>query len=113
MTTLHDRIEHRLRDEICSRCRDEHPDAKCENATDFPCPLMTRLDDVIRVVAATQDYSVEPFQERVREVVCATCRTTDAGDCAHRERQKCALEAYFPQIVAIVEKELAADTGPA
>lgn len=114
MTQVHENIRSRLREEICARCRDEHPDALCDPGHDDQCPLMRELPRVIEIVSGIRDYSLEPYQEKVREIVCASCR--EAGGqgyegCGHRQAHTCALDNYFPRIVAIIEEELKKDPG--
>ena len=74
-------------------------------------PLFSRLDDVIAVVEGIRDYSVEPYEQKVREIVCATCRQDDQGRCATRDHGFCGMDKYFPMIVAVIEQELHADPG--
>lgn len=110
MTALRDRIEKRLREEICSICGQQR-DGECGQSEDFLCPLVSHLDEVIEVISATRDYSLIPYQEQVRAIVCSSCRTDDTSECTHRQERDCALDAYFPRIVAVIERELAADPG--
>jgi hypothetical protein len=88
----------------------EKSDAKRAGKLDLG-PLFTRLDDVIRVVEGIRDYSVAPYHEKVREIVCATCRQDGSGRCATRDQQHCGLDKYFPIIVAVIEEELKSDPG--
>ena len=111
MGTLRDRIERRLRAEVCPLCRKGRSDGGCEQSADFPCPLMGRLDEVTEVISGIRDYSLEPYQERLREVVCSSCPSGKSGTCARRDEGDCALDAHFPKIVAVIESELAADPG--
>jgi hypothetical protein len=107
MNSLHLRIEKRLRERIdAAECK--APAAR--GPIDLK-PLMSRLDEVIRVVEGIRDYSVEPYRERVREIVCATCRQDASGNCRTRENGLCGLDKYFDVIVAVVEEELKADPG--
>lgn len=112
MRTLHQRIEKRLRDEVYTRWRAEHPEAASDTPPKkFLQPLMSRVDEVVEIVAGIRDYSVEPYLERVRAVICSTCQDQNTGICARRDRGECALDSYFPKIVAIIEDELKNDTG--
>ena len=110
MKTLRHRIEKRLRTEICSLCRRARPDQKCDEKVDF-CPLLDRLDELIEIVSGIRDYSLDPYQEKVREIICSACRQDTGGNCTHRDQHECALEEYFPQIVAILEEEFKADAA--
>lgn len=110
MTTLRERIEHRIRDEICPLCRQDSRSSHCE-AGDEPCPLIDHLDQVMEIISGIRDYSLEPYRDKLRQVVCAACASGQGDVCARRERRDCALDAYFPKIVAIIESELEADAG--
>lgn len=105
MATLHERIKQRLSERI----------ELAEKST--PCPrgkldlgpLFSHLDDLIQVVESIHDYSTEPYMDRVRQVVCATCRADGTGGCATRDHGLCGLDKYFDLIVAVVEEELRAE----
>jgi hypothetical protein len=111
MSSLRERIERRLREEVCPQCRQEHPLNGCGRATDDGCALMDRLDAVIEVISGLRDYSLAPYQDRIRAAICGDCRQDETGACSRRESRECALDAYFARIVAVIEKELAADPG--
>jgi hypothetical protein len=114
MTQADERIRSRLRDEICARCRDEHPDSHCDPGHEGHCPLMRELDKVIAIVSGMRDYSLEPYQQKVRTIVCTSCQAAGGHGyegCTHRQAHSCALDDYFPRIVAIVEDELKKDPG--
>ncbi|MBI4579860.1 MAG: hypothetical protein HY718_09170 [Planctomycetes bacterium] len=107
MSALRQRIESRLRERVEAGA-ETSPDPG--RKPDFG-PLFTRLDDVIQVVEGIRDFSVEPYYDRVREIVCSTCRQDEHGGCAARDSQVCGLDRYFPLIVAIIEQELKNDPG--
>lgn len=111
MTTLRDRIEKRLREEVCTTCQQDRPDSGCDEAGDRNCALMARMDEVIEVIGSVRDYSLMPYQDRLRQVICTDCADEHDGTCSRRDSRECALDAYFPTIVAVIEKELAADPG--
>jgi hypothetical protein len=108
MDTLRNRIEKRLRKEICTECRKIHLGQKCDEQDDF-CPLLDQLDELIEIVSNIKDYSLEPYQEKVREIICSACRQDADGKCTHRDQQECPLEEYFQKIVAVLEEEFKAD----
>jgi hypothetical protein len=109
MAELRDRIERRIRDEICPTCRQAREG--CHHREDDPCPLIGQLDQIIEVISSTRDYSLEPYQARIREIVCTACRQDESGDCVLRDEQQCALDTYFPRIVSLMEQEFAKDPG--
>jgi len=107
MSTLTQRVENRLRDRI----------RQMEQRADQPLPaglfdpLFEHLDALIAIVASTQNFSTEPYLGKVREVVCVQCAQNPDGHCVRRDTQTCGLDAYFPTIVATIEKELRNDPG--
>ncbi len=105
MSRLRRRVETRLRDEICTRCRQAAGVDACDYQSESACPLVMRVDDLIEVVGQVSDYSLEPYQEKVREVI----RSAEH----HRHRGDCALDEHFPRIVTILEQEFKADPDPA
>ncbi len=106
MPTLRKRIEQRLLDEICTQYPWDEPGGKVP----MECrPLMNRLDEIIEVISGIRDYSIEPYMDRVRQVVCANCMQDEEGYCAHRSQNKCALDKHFAKIVAILEEEFRKD----
>jgi len=107
MSTLRQRVEARLRDRI----RQIEQQADPPLPADMFDPLFDHLDEVIEVVSGVQDFSTEPYLDKVREVVCADCLQAPDGHCERRDAGTCGLDAYFPTIVATIEKELQADPG--
>ncbi len=107
MSTLRNRIEARLRERI--EAAEKAATGGCGNL-DLG-PLFARLDEVVSVVESIRDYSVEPYMERVREIVCATCRQDPSGRCVTRDSDVCGLDRHFDLIVAAIEEELKHDPG--
>lgn len=107
MSTLRERIESSLLDRI--------EQLKEERGEDLPAelfePLFDHLDEVVDIVAAVQNFSTEPYMDKVREVVCTRCLANADGHCARREAHLCGLNDYFPIIVATIEKVLKTDPG--
>jgi hypothetical protein len=107
MNGLRERIEKKLRERI----------ETAERA--FPAgsgkldvgPLFARLDEVIQVVEGIRDFSVEPYRERVREIICSSCRQDGSGNCKTRAAALCGLDKYFDTIVAVIEQELKTEPG--
>lgn len=106
MSALKNRIERRLRDRIEAVERASGGNGRLDLG-----PLFARLEELIEVVEGIRDYSVEPYMEKVREVICATCREDASGRCATRDSQECGLDRHFDLIVAVVEAELKHDPG--
>ena len=104
-----DHIETALRKRICSVCIEAQPDGSCGLPAQYPCTLFRHLDRVIKVVTGTNSGSMEVYMSRLRELVCSSCRLDlTSGDCGRPEDRICPLDFYFPQVVEIIEKELAA-----
>ena len=104
MDTTHERIQRELRAQICRNCYGWGRDGKC--AADSDCPLFQNLDQVIEIVGSIRDFSIQPYQDRLRAVICTHCHLDAAGHCRRSDRLSCALDVYFPQVVAIIENEL-------
>lgn len=114
MRSLRDRIERELREHICPLCREATSgQGCCRGQADEACTLMDRLDEIMEVISSIRDYSIDPYQERIRRIICSDCDEGPDGTCEQRDQGSCALDAHFPRIVAIIEKELAADSGVA
>ena len=106
MSTLRDRIESRLRERVSGI----HAETGNRLSPDAFNTLFARLDEVIEIVANTRDFSTEPYYQKLREVICANCRQDDEGKCTRRDNHDCGLDAYFPTIVAVIEREFKADS---
>ncbi len=103
MASLRERIEQRLRRKMADYAAAGEPPVESG-------PLFQHLDEVIDIVAGIRDYSVDPYMDRVRQVVCSSCRADAQCCCATRDTQACGLDRYFPDVVAIIEQELKAET---
>ncbi len=110
MSELRERIERRLRERLASELQ-SCPECESSSSSGIDTgPLFKHLDEVIEIVAAVQDYSVDPYMDKVRQVVCSACRQKPGGECATRDDGRCALDRFFPIIVAVIEKELRQET---
>ena len=108
MSPLHLRVEQRIRDNVCRACIYETAGHGCSLGPGV-CPILSRLDQVIDVVRTTKADTIDPYVERLREVVCANCDNQNpAGHCKMRQHADCALDDYFVMVVDLVEQELAA-----
>jgi len=112
MKPLRDRIEERVRDTICRACIYEKAGGGCA-LEKMACPIMNKLDQVIEVVRTTHAERIDPYVDRLRQVVCAECAMQSVeGHCPMREHADCALDDYFVLLVDLVEQELAAEPNP-
>lgn len=109
MKPLHERIETRIREEICRVCIFQSADGGCSRGAFADCPIVSRIDKVVDVVKTVHSRRIDPYVDRLRDVVCAECLSQDAdGRCRMREHSDCALDDYFGLLVDIVEQELMA-----
>jgi len=50
-------------------------------------------------------FEVEKYMKAIRENVCAICvDSNEMGECKLTEKELCAVELFFPQILEIVQK---------
>lgn len=113
MKELHERVTDRLRENICRVCIYETSGGGCDLRKDIDCPILSRVGRIIEVVKQVEDSRIDPYVERLREVICAECRMQDdEGHCIMRDQPDCALNDYFPLVVEIVEEELGRESPP-
>lgn len=105
MSTLRERIEARLHERVDGILKE----AGNRLPPDAFNTLFAHLDEVIQIVANIRDFSTEPYYDKLREVVCAECRQDAEGNCIRRDDRECGLDAYFPTIVAVIEREFKTD----
>ena len=74
-------------------------------------PVFDNLEELIEIVSSVQDFSTEPYMDKVRKVVCVECIATADGTCVKRDARTCGLDVYFPTIVATIENVLRTETG--
>ena len=69
---------------------------------------MRNVQAAIDVVRGIQSDKMDPYVERLREVICSECPHEDMdGVCAMRAHADCPLDDYFGMLVEIIEEELA------
>lgn len=108
-TLARDRIEAALRSRICTACIEAQPDGSCGLPAQYPCAVFRHLDRVINIVATTPTKSLAAYIDQKRVLICSNCRLDQiSGDCSRPDDQVCPLDIYFPLVVEIIEKELAA-----
>ncbi len=105
--TLQDRILHRIDTEVSPNCMHRLPSGECQKPEGLPCPIRANIDRMIEVVRPTSSDSIEPYAERLREIICGSCEMEDElGNCPLRDRIDCCLDALFVLVVNIVEEEI-------
>jgi len=107
MSSLYELIEQRLQKRISQLRRDSGQDLP----EDLFDPVFIHLSKLIDVVASIEDYSTEPYLEKVRAVVCVDCSQNPRGQCVRRDAGMCGLNEFFPRIVSTIEQELKAAPG--
>lgn len=105
MPCLRDRIHQQLSRRF-EQIREESPAPLPHHMFD---PVFKHLDAIIDVISGIRDFSTEPYLDRIRAVVCVECTSRPDASCALREAEKCGLDAYFPVIVGIIEREFKTD----
>ncbi|GMU37021.1 MAG: hypothetical protein KJ057_02270 [Phycisphaerae bacterium] len=109
MTSLKERVEARLREDVCKACVFRTAAGECSLEGVRDCPILTRVDKIIEIVRGIDSPDVAPYAQALREAVCANCEHQHPdGTCRLRDRLDCALDDYFAWIVNIVDEELAA-----
>lgn len=111
MTLFRERIEKKLHERICSACFAKQADGACGLPANFHCPLFEHLDEVIEIVAGIKDDAIDPYIDRLRQLLCSHCRMDAEGHCSPRDHLDCALDMYFVLIVEIIESELKNESG--
>lgn len=108
MSLVRQRVERRLREEVCHACIFRTAEGGCSLEVVRNCPILTRVDDIIEIVRTVDSPTIGPYVERLRAVVCAHCdMLNEEGQCPLRGKLDCALDDYFVWIVNIVDEELA------
>ena len=94
-----------LEQKICSKCVDGDGKGGCLIAPGRDCALKTHFPRIVAAVNSVFSPSVEPYVDRLRSEVCASCAHQSAGgSCSLRDDTECALDRYYPLIVQIIEE---------
>ncbi len=90
---------------VCAKCLDGDGRGNCRIAGDSFCALQTHFPKILEVVNSVYSHSIVPYEEQLRNVVCAACKNqSKLGNCSTREQVECALDRYFPMIVEVIEE---------
>lgn len=107
MNRLHERIRYQIRETLCPVCVFQGADGACYAPDPDGCPILRNVDKIVDVVQTIHSDRMEPYIERLREVICAECHNQNtSGECRMRDKADCALDDYFGLVVEIVEREL-------
>jgi len=116
MKPLQERVKDRIRDTICRACIYRTAEGGCSLGGEENCAILDRVDKVMEIVRSIRSPTIDPYVDRLRDVMCAECRMQDErGRCKMRQHGDCALDDYFVLLVELVEQELDAEwlTRPA
>lgn len=103
-----DRVEARLRDQICPSCARFTRMRTCSLPPNRRCAIFSNLNEIAAIVESTHSTSIEPYLNEVRKRICQTCLEDDHGACPMRNAVDCALDTYLPLVVEEIELELEA-----
>lgn len=108
----YERILERIAGRICKVCAFRGADGECYSPDPEGCAIMRKLDDIIAAVQGIHSDRMDPYVDRLRELVCANCSNQDSrGNCPLRPGANCALDDYFELVVEIIEEELSVGTS--
>ena len=100
-----DQLETILRTRICAVCTQRPTPETCPSEDAGRCALFQLFPLVAQAILATQSPDLADYLHAIRENVCSVCldQALD-GSCERRNATRCALEAYLPQVVEIIEE---------
>lgn len=94
-----------LQAKVCHTCHEADIHGGCQITGGPKCAIKTHLRKILDVVNSVYSPSIEPYEEALREKVCAECTSQSAdGNCSLRQESRCALDRYFPLIVQVIEE---------
>lgn len=103
-------LEKRLQEVICPHCieRDVHQQCRLWPRP-AECPMLLHLQRVVAIAEAIDSDQMSDYLEPVRKNVCAACENvfSPTGACALRDQGHCALDAYLPLILEVIDGFLA------
>jgi hypothetical protein len=93
-----------LQAKVCVKCLDSDGLGNCRIGDDGFCAMKTYFPKILEVVNSVYSHSIVPYEEQLRQKVCATCTHQNSlGQCTLRDDVECALDRYFPMIVEVIE----------
>ena len=109
-----DEYKKEMREAICPVCvcftNDEVNPGRCVHEHSGKCGLFAHLDEVADVVSNVESDSIGPYEDVLRQQVCAKCENQDEqGICRLRDNTDpvpdwCVLDSYFNLVVGAVER---------
>ena len=98
-------LETVVRHRICHVCTERTMAGECGLEDPSKCALFRFLPEVVAAIESVNDGDIGKYRDALRRRVCAACpEQSPDGSCAERQRVGCALDAYLPLIVDIVEE---------
>ena len=91
-----------IRERVCTVCMEALPGGKCGLPSDRQCPLITRLPQILGIIASTHEKKIDPYLEKIRQLICANCSEMVDGTCPHFSDAGCALDRYVPWIIELL-----------
>lgn len=109
-----------IREEVCSICAcyqpDEHYRRICVHESEGSCVVFRHLPETIALVARFRGSDIASYENVYQIHACTKCHLADSeGLCTMRDRTKpvpewCVADAYLPQIVGAIERDLEVET---
>lgn len=107
MTSLNDRVSRRIEEQICPICVFRGAGGECHVPDSRGCAILRNVGGAIEVVKGVKSDKMDPYIDRLREVICSECPHEDSdGICVLRAHADCPLDDYFGLLVEIIEEEL-------
>jgi hypothetical protein len=100
-----DELEAIVRRKICEVCDTRTVEGACGLNDKDACSLFQLFPYVAQAILATEGDSMDAYVAAIHEHVCSVCidQRLD-GTCPKREGDRCALNAYMPQIVEAIQE---------
>jgi hypothetical protein len=103
---IHRRRWEAIQEKVCAVCLDQADDGTCGLAG-RTCPIERFLPDLAAIASSVESSRMDEYVSAVEATICARCPDQDMlGRCDLRARGQCALNAYLPLVVDVLEEPL-------
>jgi len=93
-----------VREEICPICIDHGRGGECGRPLVDPCALETHLGTVVEsILSVPPTDDLLQYVAALRTMNCPHCCQDADGGCALRDLVDCAVDAYVPHLVEVIE----------